>query len=157
MILLGSERFADGSKLSKDNTMRHHNSVMHGLLQHVPWSMFDQLVEDHGADARVRRLSTKSQFVGLLYGQLAGAVSLRDGLTAIDSLVSVPGENATAAECRPVPLPLPRPLPRPRSRPRSLRRARPSRRRRSWSRAPGSGSSRTPFRSRCRPRHIDRP
>jgi hypothetical protein len=85
LILLGSERFADGSKLSKDNTMRHHNSVMHGLLKHVPWSMFDQLVEDHDADTRVRRLSTKSQFVALLYGQLAGALSLREIETAMGS------------------------------------------------------------------------
>lgn len=65
--------------------MRHHNSVMHGLLKHVPWSMFDQLVEDHGADARVRRLDTKSQFVALIYGQLAGAVSLREIETAMSS------------------------------------------------------------------------
>jgi transposase len=65
--------------------MRHHNSVLHGLLKHVPWSMFDQLVEDHGADARVRRLSTKSQFVALLYGQLAGASSLREIETAMQS------------------------------------------------------------------------
>lgn len=58
--------------------MRHHNSVFHGLLKHVPWSVFDRLVEEHGADARVRRLDTRSQFVALLYGQLAGAASLRD-------------------------------------------------------------------------------
>jgi transposase len=31
-----------------------------------------------GPDARVRRLPTKSQFIAMLYGQLAGAVSLRD-------------------------------------------------------------------------------
>ena len=34
--------------------MRHHNSVLHGLLKHVPWSVFDKLVQAHGADARVR-------------------------------------------------------------------------------------------------------
>jgi hypothetical protein len=41
------------------------------------------LVVAHGADHRVRRLPTKSQFVALLYGQLSGANSLRaivDGL-----------------------------------------------------------------------------
>jgi len=58
--------------------MRHHNSVLHGLLKHLPWSHFDQLVDDYGADARVRRLSTKSQFLALLYGQLSGAISLRE-------------------------------------------------------------------------------
>jgi len=58
--------------------MPHHNSVMHGLLKHVPWSRFEDLVHEHGADARVRRMSTRSQLVALLYGQLAGACSLRE-------------------------------------------------------------------------------
>jgi hypothetical protein len=65
--------------------MQHQNSVMHGLLKHVPWSVFDRLVDQHRADAGVRRLSTKSQFVALLYGQLAGAASLREIETALDS------------------------------------------------------------------------
>jgi len=65
--------------------MRHHNSVFHQLLKQVPWAAFDRLVEEHGADWRVRRLSTKSQFVALLYGQLSQAASLREieaGLTS---------------------------------------------------------------------------
>lgn len=65
--------------------MRHQNSVFHGLLKHVPWSAFDKLVDEHGSDARVRRLTTKSQFVALLYGQLAGAASLREIETAVRS------------------------------------------------------------------------
>ena len=65
--------------------MRHHNSVLHGLLKLVPWSVFDKLVQEHGADARVRRLSTRSQLVALLYGQLSGAVSLREIETAMSS------------------------------------------------------------------------
>jgi hypothetical protein len=67
------------------NAMLHQNSVFHGLLKHVPWHRFDSLVEDHGADARVRRLSTKSQFVALLYGQLSGAASLREIVTGLSS------------------------------------------------------------------------
>lgn len=58
--------------------MRHHNSVFHGLLKHFPWSEFERRVEAHGADARVRRLSTKSQLLALLYGQFSGASSLRE-------------------------------------------------------------------------------
>lgn len=65
--------------------MRHHNSVLHGLLKHVPWSVFDKLVQAHGADARVRRLSTRSQLVALLYAQLSGAASLREIETAMAS------------------------------------------------------------------------
>src|SRR5580693_4588785 len=67
------------------STMRHENSVFHGLLKHLPWHRFDRLVEDHGADARVRRLSTKSQLVALLYGQLSGAASLREIVTGLSS------------------------------------------------------------------------
>ncbi|MXN65412.1 IS4 family transposase [Stappia sp. GBMRC 2046] len=58
--------------------MRHHNSVFHGLQKHIPWARFNALVERYGADRRVRRLSTKSQFLALLYGQLSGAASLRE-------------------------------------------------------------------------------
>ncbi|MGH7018006.1 MAG: DUF4372 domain-containing protein, partial [Caulobacteraceae bacterium] len=65
--------------------MRHHNSVLHGLLKHIPWSVFEALVEEHGADAGVRRLSTKSQLVALLYAQLSGAASLREIEAAMSS------------------------------------------------------------------------
>lgn len=65
--------------------MRHQNSVFHSVLKHVRWPVFDQLVETHGADARVRRLTTKSQFVALLYGQLSGASSLREIVTGVES------------------------------------------------------------------------
>ena len=58
--------------------MRHHNSVFHAVLKHVPWDVFDRLVAAYGADRRVRQLTTKSQFVALLYGQLEGAGSLRE-------------------------------------------------------------------------------
>jgi IS4 transposase len=65
--------------------MQHQNSVFHSVLKHVPWDGFDALVEAHGADARVRRLTTKSQFVALLYGQLARASSLREIVTGLES------------------------------------------------------------------------
>src|ERR671937_504722 len=67
------------------NAMRHQNSVFHSVLKHVPWHRFDDLVEAHGADDRVRRLPTKSQFVALLYGQLSGAESLREIVTGLES------------------------------------------------------------------------
>ena len=57
--------------------MRHHNTVFHDLINHVPWPAFDKLVEQHGSDHRVRRLDSKSQFIALLFGQIAGADSLR--------------------------------------------------------------------------------
>jgi hypothetical protein len=48
------------------------------VLKHVPWPAFERLVETHAADARVRRLTTKTQLVALLYAQLSGASSLRE-------------------------------------------------------------------------------
>jgi transposase len=65
--------------------MRHQNSVFHAVLKQVPWAAFDRLVAAHDADARVRRLSTKSQFAALLYGQLSGAASLREIVTGLES------------------------------------------------------------------------
>jgi hypothetical protein len=67
------------------SAMRHQTTVFHGLLKQVPWHRFEALVEEHGADARVRRLSTKGQFVALLYGQLSGASSLREIVTGLSS------------------------------------------------------------------------
>lgn len=68
--------------------MKHRNSVLHGLLQHLDWHQFDQLVAEHEADKHVRTLSTKTQFIALAYGQLSGANTLRDIITALDSYES---------------------------------------------------------------------
>lgn len=85
--------------------MQHHNSVFHGLLKHVPWDEFERLVAAHGADFRVRQLSTKSQFVALIYGQLSGASSLREIVTGLQShaarlyhLGARPAQRSTLAD-----------------------------------------------------------
>jgi hypothetical protein len=81
LILLCSKRLATFGHTEKDQAMRHENGVSHLLLKQVPLHRFERLVEDHRADTRVRRLSTKSQLVALLYGQLSGAASLREIVT----------------------------------------------------------------------------
>ena len=58
--------------------MRHQNSVFHDLLKLIPWSKFDRLVDEHGSDDLVRRFTTRHQLIALLYGQVAGASSLRE-------------------------------------------------------------------------------
>ena len=58
--------------------MRHKNSVFHDILKLIPWTEFDRLVEEHGSDELVRKFKTRHQFIALLYGQLAGAGSLRE-------------------------------------------------------------------------------
>ena len=65
--------------------MPHHNTVLRDILKLVPWHRFEALVDDHNADARVRRLPTKGQFVALLYGQLSGATGLREIVTGLSS------------------------------------------------------------------------
>jgi hypothetical protein len=65
--------------------MRHHNSVFHSVLKHVPWHRFERLVEEHQSDKHVRNLTTKSQFIALIYGQLSGARSLREIEAALES------------------------------------------------------------------------
>jgi hypothetical protein len=67
------------------NTMRHHNTVFREIQKFVPWDRFEALVEEHEADTRVRRLSTKGQFLALLYGQLSGATGLREIVTGLSS------------------------------------------------------------------------
>lgn len=65
--------------------MRHHNTVFHDVLKRVPWDAFERLVGEHGADKHVRRLTTKDQFIALLYGQLSGAASLREIAGGLES------------------------------------------------------------------------
>jgi hypothetical protein len=85
LILLCSKRLATFWDTEKDQAMLHQNSVFHGVLKHIPWARFDALVDEYAADSRVRRLSTKSQLLALLYGQLSGATSLREIETGLQS------------------------------------------------------------------------
>lgn len=105
LILLCDERLATFRDTKGVNVMQHKNSVFHGVLKHVPWGEFDRLVEEHEADFRVRRLTTKSQFVALLYGQLAGAASLREIVAGLKShamrlyhLGAQPAQRSTLAD-----------------------------------------------------------
>jgi IS4 transposase len=85
LILLASKRLATIWTRMRVNAMQHHNSVFHDLLKRVPWHAFERLVAAHGSDRRVRRLSTKDQFLALLYGQLSGASSLREIVGGLES------------------------------------------------------------------------
>ncbi len=69
--------------------MPHHNSVFHGLLKQVSRGKFDRLVEQFKSDHRVRRLSSWTHFVTLLYGQLADVQSLR----GLESVISSHGQR----------------------------------------------------------------
>ena len=58
--------------------MPHQNIVFHALLKHVPWRVFDQLVDKHNAEPDPRGLKTRPHLLALLYGQLFGTGSLRE-------------------------------------------------------------------------------
>lgn len=80
--------------------MLHQNTVFHALVKHVPWASFERLVEEHGADHRVRTLTTKSQFLALLYAQLAGAASLREIEAGLESHATKLYHLGAAPACR---------------------------------------------------------
>ena len=65
--------------------MQHHNSVFRQLTKHIPWSEFDRIVESHGGDHRMRRMSCTTQLLALLFGQLSGATSLRQIEAGLES------------------------------------------------------------------------
>jgi Transposase DDE domain/Domain of unknown function (DUF4372) len=58
--------------------VRHQNSVFHSILKFIPWAEFERLVEKHGSDELVRSFTTRNQLIALLFGQFAGAASLRE-------------------------------------------------------------------------------
>ena len=71
--------------------MRYQDTVFGGLMKAFPRWRFEALVKRHGADRRVRRLPSWSQFLAMLYAQLSGARSLREVIAALDRF---PGSHA---------------------------------------------------------------
>jgi IS4 transposase len=97
--------FADDRDTEGDRAMLHQNSVFHGVLKCVPWHRLEQIVENYGADSLSRKLSTKRHLIGLLYGQLSGATSLRETVTGLAShearlyhLGAVPAKRSTLSD-----------------------------------------------------------
>jgi hypothetical protein len=58
--------------------VQHQNIVFHGILKHVPWAIFDRLVEQSGADGDPRALKTRAHLIAMLYAQFCGARGLRE-------------------------------------------------------------------------------
>lgn len=65
--------------------MRHENSLMHDVTKSIPWKRFDQSVKRHGGDRCIRTLTTRSQLIAMLHGQLSGSASLREIVTTMAS------------------------------------------------------------------------
>ena len=58
--------------------MKHHNNIFHQLLKVIPRHEFQKVVDRHNGDHRVRTLHCWTQFVVMMFAQLAQRVSLRD-------------------------------------------------------------------------------
>jgi IS4 transposase len=69
----------------ENHAMLHQNSVFHGLLKYVPLYRLERSVEKYGADELSRTLTTKQQFIALLFGQVSGASSLRAIVNGLSS------------------------------------------------------------------------
>ena len=65
--------------------MRRQTTVLREILKLIPRFRFERMAERHGADYRVRTLPCWSQFLALVYAQLAGATSLREVTAALSS------------------------------------------------------------------------
>jgi len=68
--------------------VRYQNSVLRDLLNYLPWREFDRLVDEHGADYRVRKLRTKDQLIALIFAQLSGMSGLRGIASGLGSQVN---------------------------------------------------------------------
>ena len=64
--------------------MPYQDMVFGGLMKAFPRWRFKKLVERHGADYRVRRLSSWSQFQAMVFAHLSGSRSLREVVGALE-------------------------------------------------------------------------
>lgn len=97
--------FGDVTGTEEVNAVQPHNSVFHSLLKLCPYDEFDRAIERHDAKDCARRFSHKSHLVAMLYGQFAGAASLRDIEAGLSShanrlyhLGATPARRSTLAE-----------------------------------------------------------
>ena len=58
--------------------MRHRNSVFHDILKLVPWTAFDRVADQFGADEGTRSFTARQHLSALLFAQLSGSASLRE-------------------------------------------------------------------------------
>jgi hypothetical protein len=58
--------------------VRHRNSVFHDILKLVPWTAFDRVVDQFGADEGTRSFTARQHLSALLFAQLSGSASLRE-------------------------------------------------------------------------------
>jgi hypothetical protein len=88
LILFGSSWLRIIWTGKRINAVPHQNIVFYSLLKHVPWAVFDRLVEKHDADWDDRMVPSKAHFIAMLQAQFCGARSLREIETNLKSHAS---------------------------------------------------------------------
>jgi hypothetical protein len=82
------QKVANHLDTKRINTVRHQNIVFHSLLKPIPWSVFDRLVDQHGADRDDRGIKCRAHLIAMLWAQLCGARGLREIEAGLKSHVS---------------------------------------------------------------------
>jgi hypothetical protein len=88
LILFGSSWLRIIWTPKRIDAVQHQNIVFHGLLKHIPWAVFDRLVEQHNADWDDRVVKTRAHLIAMLYAQFCGARGLREVETNLKSHAS---------------------------------------------------------------------
>jgi hypothetical protein len=65
--------------------MAHCNTLFHSMLNFIPRHQFSALKNQHGTGRKSRKFSRWNQFVHLMFMQLTGRKSLRDGIQSMNS------------------------------------------------------------------------
>lgn len=67
--------------------MAHRNTIFHSMLNFIPRHQFAALENLHSTGRKSRKFSRWNQFVHLMFMQLTGRASLRDGIQSMNSRV----------------------------------------------------------------------
>lgn len=67
--------------------MAHHNTLFHSMLNFIPRHQFDALESQHSTGRKARDFTRWNQFVHLMFMQLTGRSSLRDGIQSMNSRI----------------------------------------------------------------------
>ena len=65
--------------------MAHHNTIFNSMLNFIPRHQFSSLEKEHSTGRKARSFSRWNQFVHLMFMQLTGRSSLRDGIQSINT------------------------------------------------------------------------
>ena len=69
--------------------MAHHSTIFNSMLNFIPRHQFPDLEKKHSTGRKARSFSRWNQFVHLMFMQLTGRSSLRDGIQSINTRANI--------------------------------------------------------------------